>query len=205
MASREVLSKFRLAHSSRRITKFLNASTFIIQQSTFLLIDVLVVMARVTSQKIKGARKANAPQKKAETAREKETRGSKGNFSGARLQTLKDAFPTFMKLPKRSKQRTAFFASFMPGFLALYPLDDYPLPPDTIKPLPPLTPAERAALTPREKEKRRKQEDRQKDHSDEHRYFVAVKQWFCYQEQNDERDTKNLFETYLSQLNESTE
>ncbi|KAK7028204.1 hypothetical protein VNI00_014894 [Paramarasmius palmivorus] len=164
-----------------------------------------IFMARTTTQKIKVTKKAATPHGKAKTPQTMEARGNKGHFTGDRLRTLKDALPTFLKLGKRSRERSAFFASFMPKFLALYPLADYPLPPDTMKPLQPLTPEERAALSPSEKERRHKQEGRRKDRSDENRLLVFVKQWFVYQEQLGEKDKANLFECYLSELNENVQ
>jgi hypothetical protein len=125
-------------------------------------------MGRSRTEKI---RTKTRKTKSTRSTSQSETRGCRGFFTGEPLKALQEALPTFLGLPKRSKARTSFFASFVPGLLERFPLDTFELPLDTIDVLQPLTQEERDAMTPHERKKRQKQEQRRKDRSKEARFL----------------------------------
>lgn len=55
--------------------------------------------------------------------------GNPGHFSGERLSYLEDSLPRYLAFELKSKAKADFLRDFMPEFLDLFPVDQYPLPP----------------------------------------------------------------------------
>lgn len=55
--------------------------------------------------------------------------GNPGHFSGERLKYLEDSLPRYLAFELKSKAKADFLRDFMPDFLDLFPVEQYPLPP----------------------------------------------------------------------------
>ncbi|KAK7028212.1 hypothetical protein VNI00_014902 [Paramarasmius palmivorus] len=168
------------------------------------LLEISFDMGRTKSAKVKTTQKSRKVKSGKASSKEtsKETRGCKSYFKGARLAFMETSLDTFLSLPKRGQACKAFWPKFMAELLEKFPLSDYPLPPDTLEPLPPLTKEERNAMTSKQKKNRLKAEQRRKDRTDENRLLVIAQNWFRYQESVVDKDSNNLFESFLRDLNE---
>ncbi|KAK7016414.1 SERTA domain-containing protein 3 [Paramarasmius palmivorus] len=167
--------------------------------------DAQIDMGQTRSVKVTTASKPRKVKSNNKSKQTKETRGSKGYFEGERLAFLQSRLSTFLSLPKRSTACKAFWPKVMSELLEKFPLSQYPLTSDLPDELRPLTAEECSAMTPRERKNRLKQENRRKDCTEETCLMGIVQNWFRYQESIAERDSKNLFESFLRDLNEEPE
>lgn len=83
--------------------------------------------------------------------------GNPGHFTGERLQYLEDSLPQYIAFKHHSREKKMFLQAFLPSFLDLFPLDDYPLPtPHFTIQLEPKTDAELAAMPGKDRAKYKK-------------------------------------------------